>query len=52
MNGAQPLANAALVILGAQMAWHNGWSVAANFDGEFSRTTAGYAGKGTVKYAW
>jgi hypothetical protein len=25
---------------------------AANFDGEFSRTTAGYAGKGSVRYAW
>lgn len=52
VNGALPSANAALVMLGAQMAWHNGWSVAANFDGEFSSTTAGYAGKGTVKYVW
>ena len=51
-NGAQPSANAALLSLGAQMAWHNGWAVAANVDGEFSRTTAGYAGKGSVKYAW
>jgi hypothetical protein len=34
------------------MGWHNGWTVAANFDGEFLRTTAGYAGKGAVKYAW
>jgi autotransporter-associated beta strand protein len=51
-NGAQPSANAALVSLGGEMNWHNGWTVAANFDGEFSRTTAGYAGKGNVKYAW
>lgn len=52
MNGAQPSANAALLSLGGEMGWHNGWSVAATFDGECSRTTAGYAGKGTVKYAW
>jgi uncharacterized protein with beta-barrel porin domain len=52
VNGAQPSANAALVSVGGAMAWHNGWTVAANFDGEFSRTTAGYAGKGSVRYAW
>ena len=52
VNGAQPSANAALLSLGGEMDWHNGWTVAANFDGEFSRTTAGYAGKGSVKYAW
>jgi hypothetical protein len=38
--------------LGAEMAWHNGWSIAALLDGEFSRTTTGYAGKGTVRYVW
>jgi uncharacterized protein with beta-barrel porin domain len=52
VNGAQPSANAALLGAGAEMKWHNGWSVAANVDGEFSRTTAGYAGKGSVRYAW
>jgi uncharacterized protein with beta-barrel porin domain len=51
-NGAQPSANAALLSLGGEMAWHNGWSIAGSFDGEFSRTTAGYAGKGSVRYAW
>jgi uncharacterized protein with beta-barrel porin domain len=51
-NGAQPSANAALLSLGGEMAWHNGWTVAATLDGEFSRTTAGYAGKGSVRYAW
>jgi uncharacterized protein with beta-barrel porin domain len=51
-NGAQPSANAALVSLGGVMDWHNGWSIAGSFDGEFSRTTASYAGKGTVRYAW
>jgi T5SS/PEP-CTERM-associated repeat protein/autotransporter-associated beta strand protein len=52
VNGAQPSANAALVSLGGAMAWHNGWTLAGSFDGEFSRTTAGYAGKGSVRYAW
>ena len=52
VNGAQPSANAALVSLGAETRWHNGWTLAGSFDGEFSRTTAGYAGKGSVKYAW
>jgi autotransporter-associated beta strand protein len=51
-DGAQPSANAALVSLGAEMKWHNGWSIAALIDGEFSRTTTGYAGKGSAKYAW
>ncbi|MDB5579322.1 MAG: outer rane autotransporter barrel domain protein, partial [Bradyrhizobium sp.] len=52
VNGAQPSANAALLSLGGEMGWHNGWTLAANFDGEFSRTTQGYAGRGTLKYAW
>jgi len=52
VNGAQPSADAALASLGAEMKWHNGWALAGSFDGEFSRTTAGYAGKGNVKYAW
>jgi hypothetical protein len=34
------------------MTWGNGISLAALFDGEFSRTTTSYAGKGAVKYAW
>lgn len=51
-NGARPSADAALISLGGEMGWQNGWRVAANFDGEFSRTTAGYAGKGSVRYAW
>lgn len=51
-NGAQPSANAALVSLGDEMTWHNGWTLAATFEGEFSRTTTGYAGKGSLRYAW
>jgi autotransporter-associated beta strand protein len=51
-GGATPSPNAALISLGAEMKWHNGWSVAGLLDGEFSRTTTGYTGKGTVRYAW
>jgi uncharacterized protein with beta-barrel porin domain len=52
VNGAQPSVSAALLSPGGEMSWRNGWTLAANFDGEFSRTTAGYAGKGSVKCAW
>jgi uncharacterized protein with beta-barrel porin domain len=51
-GGATPSPNAALVSLGAEMKWHNGWSIAGLLDGEFSRTTTGYTGKGTLRYAW
>jgi T5SS/PEP-CTERM-associated repeat protein len=52
VNGAQPSANAALLSAGADLAWGNGWTIAATFDGEFSSTTRGYAGKGSLRYAW
>ncbi|HEY4141086.1 MAG TPA: autotransporter outer membrane beta-barrel domain-containing protein, partial [Pseudolabrys sp.] len=52
VNGATPSANAALLSAGADVAWGNGWTIAATFDGEFSSTTRGYAGKGTLRYAW
>lgn len=52
VNGATPSANAALLSAGADIAWGNGWTVAATFDGEFSNTTRGYAGKGSLRYAW
>ena len=38
--------------LGSVMAWQNGWSAAANVDGKFSRKSAAYSDKGTVRYAW
>jgi autotransporter-associated beta strand protein len=52
VNSAQPSANAALLSVGADVAWGNGWTAAATFDGEFSRTTRGYAGKGSLRYMW
>jgi uncharacterized protein with beta-barrel porin domain len=52
VNGARPAADGALVTAGAEMKWRNGWALAGTFEGEFSRTTDSYAGKGTVKHAW
>jgi uncharacterized protein with beta-barrel porin domain len=51
-NGALPSADALLASVGGTMAWHNGWSVAAVAEGEFSDTTRGYTGRGTLRYAW
>jgi uncharacterized protein with beta-barrel porin domain len=52
VNGAEPAADALLVSLGSEADLGGGWLVAAAFDGEFSRTTESYAGKGTLRYAW
>jgi outer membrane autotransporter protein len=52
VNGARPAADGALVSAGAELKWRNGWSLAGTFDGEFSRTTDSYAGRGVVKYVW
>lgn len=29
-----------------------GWSLVAKFDGEYSKTTAIFAGTGAIKYQW
>ncbi|MBX9829103.1 MAG: autotransporter domain-containing protein [Xanthobacteraceae bacterium] len=52
VNGAAPAADGALVSAGSEWRLAGGWSVAARFDGEFSRTTALYAGTGSVRYTW
>ena len=52
VNGAAPAADAALVTAAAEIKWTNHWAVLASFDGEFSGTTASYAGKGVVRYRW
>ncbi len=52
VSGAKPSADGALLSAGAEMKWKNGWSVAGLFEGEFSRTTESYAGKGAVRYGW
>ncbi len=50
--GASPARDSALVSAGVEAKWLNGISVAANFEGEFSSRTDGYAGKGVVRYQW
>ncbi|MBS0249138.1 MAG: autotransporter domain-containing protein, partial [Proteobacteria bacterium] len=50
--GAKPSPDSALLSVGAEVGLARGWSVAATFDGEFSRTTTSYAGKGRLAYAW
>jgi uncharacterized protein with beta-barrel porin domain len=52
VNGAMPSHDALLTSASAELAWFNGVSVAATFDGEFSATTASYAGKGVLRYQW
>ena len=52
VGGAEPAADPALVSAGAEMRWANGFSLAANFEGEFSDTTQSYAGKGALRYVW
>lgn len=52
VNGAKPAADGALVTAGAEMKWRNGWALAGTFDGEFSKTTESYLGKGSVRYTW
>ena len=52
VNGAAPAADAALTTASAEIKWASNWAVLASFDGEFSRLTASYAGKGVVRYHW
>ncbi|GGI22480.1 autotransporter [Bradyrhizobium guangdongense] len=52
VSGAQPAADSALVGGRAEMKWRNGVSLAGTVDGEFSRSTQTYTGKGTVRYEW
>lgn len=52
VSGVKPAADGALLSAGAEMKWMNGFSLAGTFEGEFSSTTASYAGRGVLKYAW
>ncbi|WP_234680875.1 autotransporter outer membrane beta-barrel domain-containing protein [Bradyrhizobium monzae] len=52
VSGAQPAADSALVGGRAEMTWRNGLSLAGTIEGEFSRSTQTYTGKGTVRYEW
>jgi uncharacterized protein with beta-barrel porin domain len=52
VDGAAMAPDAALVSAGAEIAWRNGFALAASFEGEFSNNVTSYTGKGTLKYAW
>jgi uncharacterized protein with beta-barrel porin domain len=52
VNGARPDPESALVSTGAEMKWHNGFSLAATFEGEFSGNVTSYSGKGVARYSW
>ncbi|MFQ3456302.1 autotransporter-associated beta strand repeat-containing protein [Bradyrhizobium sp. UFLA01-814] len=52
VNGAAQASDSALTTAAIEMKWRNGWSAAATFEGEFSKVTNSYAGKGVVRYAW
>jgi uncharacterized protein with beta-barrel porin domain len=52
VNGARQASDAALITAAAEMKWMNGFSLVATFEGEFSRVSQSYAGKGAARYAW
>lgn len=52
VNGAAQAPDSALTTASAEIKWINGWSAEATFEGEFSKVTASYAGKGTIRYVW
>jgi uncharacterized protein with beta-barrel porin domain len=37
---------------GAEIRWFNGFSVGAQFDGEFADRAVKYGGLGWVRYSW
>lgn len=52
VGGASPGPDAALATASAEIAWRNGFSIAASFEGAFSHVVRSYAGKGVIRYAW
>ena len=52
INGAVPSKVLALVSAGADLPWLNNVTLSGMFEGQFSNTTTGYCGKGTVRYVW
>jgi hypothetical protein len=49
VTAAKPDNNSALATAGAKYSLGNGWSLLAQFDGQFSGNTSIYAGTGTVR---
>ncbi len=52
VQAAKPARDGALLTAGAQYKMTNGWSLSAKFDGEFSSTTAVYAGNAMIRKEW
>ncbi len=52
VNGAIPSKDLALLSAGADVAWLNNVTLSGTFEGQFSSTTTGVGGKGTVRYVW
>jgi outer membrane autotransporter protein len=52
VNGAARASNSVLIGASAEMVWGNGWSADLGFNGEFSKVTGSYAGKGVLRYQW
>lgn len=51
-NGAARPADALLTSASAELKFNNGWAISGTVDGEFSKATRSYAGRGAVRYAW
>jgi uncharacterized protein with beta-barrel porin domain len=52
INSAKPARDSALTTVGFEYKLADGWSVLDKFDGEFSSTTAIFAGTGTIRKVW
>jgi uncharacterized protein with beta-barrel porin domain len=52
INSAKPAHDSALVTAGFEYKLVDGWSIIGKFDGEFSATTAIFAGTGTLRKVW
>jgi uncharacterized protein with beta-barrel porin domain len=52
VNSAKPARDGALVTAGFEYKLADGWSLLGKFDGEFSSTTAIFAGTGTIRKVW
>ena len=52
INSSKPARDGALTTVGFEYRLADGWSVLGKFDGEFSSTTAIFAGTGTIRKVW
>jgi len=52
INSAKPARDGALTTVGFEYKLADGWSILGKFDGEFSSTTAIFAGTGTLRKVW